>query len=84
MLNLSRDFKSDDIKNYGINFDDSSHTIRIDSLIDIQSKTKAKIEIEDNLLNRIKTNQISASTYNPKASIKYIQPPLIENLKRVK
>ena len=46
VLNLSRDFNSDDIKNYGIVFDDSAHTIKIDSAIDIQSKAKAKIEVE--------------------------------------
>src|SRR5258707_515623 len=32
VLNLSRDFNSEDIKNYGVQFDDSSHTIKIDSL----------------------------------------------------
>ena len=58
VLNLSRDFNSDDIKNYRISFDDSAHTIKIDSAINIQSKAKAKIEAENNLLEKIKTNQI--------------------------
>ena len=79
VLNLSRDFKSDDIKNYGINFDDSSHVIKIDSVVDIQSKAKAKIDIETSLLERINANQINPRTYNPREAIKYIQPQAIKN-----
>lgn len=82
VLNLSRDFRSDDIKNYGINFDDSSRIIKIDSVIDIQSKAKARLEAETNLLAKIKSNQVNISTYDPKAAIKYIQPKAIKNLNK--
>src|SRR5258708_14853061 len=81
VLNLSRDFKSDDIKNFGINFDDSTHTIKIDSTIDIQSKAKARIEAENNLLEKIKLKQIDVLTYKPEQSIKLINPSMIRNLK---
>lgn len=81
VLNLSRDFKSDDIKNFGINFDDSAHLIKIDSAIDIQSKAKAKIEIENNLLQQIKANKINVSTYIPENNVKLIKPEMIRNLK---
>lgn len=81
VLNLSRDFKSDDIRNFGINFDDSAHLIKIDSVIDIQSKAKAKIEIEKNLLQQIKTNKINLSTYIPENNVKLIKPEMIHNLK---
>lgn len=81
ILNLSRDFKSDDIKNFGINFDDSAHLIKIDSAIDIQSKAKAKIEIENSLLQQIKANKISVSTYIPENSVKLVRPEMIKNLK---
>ena len=74
VLNLSRDFKSDDIKNYGIDFDDSAHMIKIDSIIDLQSKAKTQIDIENKLLEKIKTNQINISTYKPKQAIKLILP----------
>ena len=84
VLNLSRDFNSEDIKNYGVQFDDSSHTIKIDSLIDIQSKAKARLEVENNLLAKIKNKEIDVSTYSPQAQIKFIQPSLIKNLKRDK
>jgi len=80
VLNLSRDFRSDDIKNYGINFDDSTHTIKIDSVIDIQSKAKAKIDIETNLLAKIKTKEIDPATYKPGEATKYIRPDAIKSL----
>ena len=81
VLNLSRDFKSDDIKNFGINFDDSTRTIKIDSTIDIQSKAKAKIANEMELLEKIKANQINISTYKPEQSIKLITPEMIRNIR---
>ena len=81
VLNLSRDFKSDDIKNYGIGFDDSAHTIKIDSAIDIQSKAKMKIDIENKLLEKIKTNQINISTYKPEQSVRLIKPDMLRTLK---
>ena len=81
VLNLSRDFKSDDIKNFGINFDDSTHIIKIDSTIDIQSKAKAKIEAENNLLEKIKLKQIDVLTYKPEQSVKLINPSMMRNLK---
>jgi len=81
VLNLSRDFKSDDIKNFGINFDDSAHLIKIDSAIDIQSKAKAKIEAENNLLEKIKLKQIDVLTYKPEQSVKLINPSMMRNLK---
>jgi hypothetical protein len=80
VLNLSRDFKSDDIKNYGINFDDSSHTIKIDSVIDIQSKAKAKIEVESSLLQKIKAREIDIQSYKPETSTRYIKPDVIKSL----
>ena len=76
VLNLSRDFKSDDIKNYGIIFDDSAHMIKIDSAIDIQSKAKAKIDNENNLLSRIRANQINIATYRPEEATRLIKPGL--------
>jgi hypothetical protein len=79
VLNLSRDFKSDDIKNYGITFDDSARTIKIDSVIDIQSKAKTKIDIETSLLQRINANMVNPRTYDPKGAIKYIRPDTIKN-----
>jgi hypothetical protein len=81
VLNLSREFNSNDIKNFGITFDDSAHLIKIDSAIDIQSKAKAKIEIENNLLQKIKTNQINITTYKPEQSVKLANPDAIHNLK---
>ena len=81
VLNLSRDFKSDDIKNFGINFDDSAHMIKIDSAIDIQSKAKAKIDIENKLLEKIKSKQIDLLTYKPEQSVKLINPSMMRNLK---
>ena len=81
VLNLSRDFNSNDIKNFGITFDDSAHLIKIDSAIDIQSKAKAKIEIENNLLQKIKANQINLATYKPEQSVKLVNPETIHNLK---
>lgn len=78
VLNLSRDFKSDDIKNYGINFDDSTRTIKIDSVIDIQSKAKTKIDIENNLLKQINSKQIDPLTYKPEAATRYIRPNAIK------
>jgi hypothetical protein len=81
VLNLSRDFKSDDIKNFGINFDDSTHIIKIDSTIDIQSKAKAKIEAENNLLEKIKLKQIDVLTYKPEQSVKLVNPSMMRNLK---
>lgn len=81
VLNISRDFKSDDIKNYGIYFDDSAHTIKIDSAIDIQSKAKMKIDIENKLLEKIKTNQIDLSTYKPEQSVRLIKPEMLRTLK---
>jgi len=80
VLNLSRDFKSGDIKNYGVIFDDSLHSIIIDSIIDIQSKAKARLEVENELLARIKSKQVNIATYNPRAAIKYIQPEVMKNL----
>ena len=84
VLNLSRDFKSDDIKNYGIFFDDSAHMIKIDSAIDIQSKAKTKIDIESKLLERINTRQIDPSTYKPEAAIKIVRPEMMRDLKTTK
>lgn len=81
VLNLSRDFKSDDIKNFGINFDDSTHTIKIDSAIDIQSKAKTRIDIETKLLEKIKSKQIDPLTYKPEQTIKLINPGTIRDLK---
>lgn len=81
VLNLSRDFRSQDIKNYGIKFDDSMHTIRIDSFINIQSKALTQIEVEHNLLEKIKLNKININTYRPEASIKYISPELFKSLR---
>jgi len=71
VLNLSRDFKSD-IKNFGINFDDSAHLIKIDGAIDIQSKAKTKIAIERELPEKIKSKQIVLSTYTTEQSVKLI------------
>ncbi len=82
VLNLSRDFNAEDIKNYGIRFNDSLHMIKIDSLIDIQSKAKVRLEIENNLLSKIKANQVNISTYNPKSTIKLLRPEEIKNLKK--
>jgi hypothetical protein len=81
VLNLSRDFNSTDIKNFGINFDDSAHLIKIDSAIDIQSKAKTKIDIENKLLEKIKTNQIDISTYKPEQEIKILKPEVMRNFK---
>ena len=81
VLNLRRDFKSDDIKNYGIDFDDSAHMIKIDSAIDIQSKATTKIEIENKLLERLKTNQINISTYKPEQTVKLLKTVEMRNLK---
>ena len=81
VLNLRRDFKSNDIKNYGIGFDDSARLIKIDSAIDIQSKAQAKIEIENNLIEKIKTNQVNISTYKPERTVKLINPAMMRNLK---
>jgi len=83
VLNLSRDFKSDDIKNFGISFDDSARMIKIDSAIDIQSKAKTKIDIENNLLEQIKLNQINISTYKPEQKVKLIKPEAMRNLRQV-
>ena len=82
VLNLSRDFKSDDIKNFGINFDDSTRTIKIDSVIDIQSKAKTKIEIENNLLEKINSKKIDPRIYSPESTIKYIKPEAIKSLNK--
>ncbi|MEO8766378.1 MAG: hypothetical protein ABI416_18905 [Ginsengibacter sp.] len=81
VLNLSRDFKSDDIKNYGISFDDSTHMIIIDSAIDIQSKAKARVEVETQLLQKLKTNEINLQTYRPEQAVKLIKPTMIRNIK---
>jgi hypothetical protein len=81
VLNLSRDFKSDDIKNFGIVFDDSAHMIKIDSAIDIQSKAKAKIDAENDLLNKIRTKRINVSTYKPEEAIRLIKPQMRPDLK---
>jgi hypothetical protein len=82
VLNLSRDFNSADIINYGISFNDSSRTIKIDSIIDIQSKAATQLEIENNLLARIKANQINISTYKPQSVIKYIRPETMRKLRK--
>ncbi len=81
VLNLSREFKSDDIKNYGIVFDDSARMIKIDSAIDIQSKAKAKIDIENNLLEKIKRNQINISTYKPEQAVRLVRPDVMRAMK---
>ena len=81
VLNLSRDFKSNDIKNYGIGFDDSARLIKIDSAIDIQSKAQAKIAIEKDLIEKLKTNQVNISTYKPESAVKLISPAMMRNLK---
>jgi hypothetical protein len=81
VLNLSRDFKSDDIKNYGIGFDDSAHMIKIDSAIDIQSKAKTRIDIENKLLEKINTKQIDPSIYRPDQAIRVIKPEMMRNFK---
>ena len=81
VLNLSRDFKSDDIKNFGINFDDSAHLIKIDSAIDIQSKAKAKIANERKLLEKIRLKQIDLSTYKPEQSVKVINAETMHSLR---
>lgn len=81
VLNLSRDFKSDDIKNFGIVFDDSAHMIKIDSAIDIQSKAKAKIDAENALLDKIRTKRINISTYKPEEVIRLIKPAMMRDLK---
>jgi hypothetical protein len=82
VLNISRDFKSDDIKNYGIAFDDSAHLIRIDSAIDIQSKAKAKIDVENNLLAKIRMRQIDVLTYKPEQAVHLIRPAKLNNLNK--
>lgn len=76
VLNLSRDFNAADIKNFGINFNDSSHIITIDTAINIQSKALAKIETETKLLEAIKTNKINVSTYKPELNTKFVKPDL--------
>ena len=81
VLNLSRDFKSNDIKNYGIGFDDSARLIKIDSAIDIQSKAQTKIAIEKDLIEKLKTNQVNISTYKPESAVKLINPATMRNLK---
>jgi hypothetical protein len=82
VLNISREFRSDDIKNFGIVFDDSAHMIKIDSVIDIQSKAKAAIDAENNLLNKIRANQINISTYKPEQAIRLIKPGMMPALKK--
>ncbi|MEP6947864.1 MAG: hypothetical protein ABI863_01255, partial [Ginsengibacter sp.] len=82
VLNISRDFKSDDIKNFGIVFDDSAHMIKIDSAIDIQSKAKAIIDAENNLLNKIRTNQVNISTYKPEQAVRLIKSGVMPDLKK--
>ena len=81
VLNLSRDFKSNDIKNYGIAFDDSARLIKIDSAIDIQSKAQTKIAIEKDLIEKLKTNQVNIATYKPEHAVKLINPAMMRNLK---
>jgi hypothetical protein len=81
VLNLSRDFKSNDIKNYGIGFDDSARLIKIDSAIDIQSKAQTKIAIEKELIEKLKTNQVNISTYKPESAVKLLSPAMMRNLK---
>ena len=81
VLNLSRDFKSNDIKNYGIGFDDSARLIKIDSAIDIQSKAQTKIAIEKDLIEKIKTNQVNISTYKPERTVKLLSPATMRNLR---
>ena len=81
VLNLSRDFKSDDVKNFGIVFDDSAHLIKIDSAIDIQSKAKAKIDAENDLLDKIRTKRINISTYKPELATRLIKVRVRPDLK---
>ena len=81
VLNLSRDFNSPDIKAFGINFIDSSRTIMIDSAIDIQSKAKAKIQIENELLLRLKANPTVLYSYKPDSMVKLIRPIMTERLR---
>ena len=69
------------IKNYGIGFDDSARLIKIDSAIDIQSKAQAKIEIEKELIEKLKTNQVDISTCKPERAVKLINPAMMRNLK---
>lgn len=83
VLNLSRDFNSPDIKAFGINFIDSSHTIMIDSAIDIQSKAKAKIETENLLLERLKANPTILYNYKPDSAVKLIKPLMSRERLRV-
>lgn len=80
VLNLSRDFASSDIKAYGVTFNDSLRSIIIDSIIDIQSKAKSRLEAETNLLSKIQAKEIDVKTYNPRAAIKYIPPETIKTL----
>ncbi len=81
VLNLSREFNSPDIKAFGINFIDSSHIIKIDSLIDIQSKAKAKIQVENELLTKLKLNPAVLYTYKPDSAVKILRPEKFRNLK---
>jgi hypothetical protein len=83
VLNLSRDFNSPDIKAFGINFIDSSHTIMIDSAIDIQSKAKAKIETENLLLQRLKANPAILYSYKPDSAVKLLNPRIINERIRI-
>ena len=77
VLNLSRDFNSTDIKAFGINFIDSSHTIMIDSAIDIQSKAKVKIQTENELLQKLKVNPSILYTYKPDSVVKLLKPRMM-------
>ena len=77
VLNLSRDFNSADIKAFGINFIDSSHTIMIDSAIDIQSKAKVKIQTENELIAKLKTNPAILYTYKPDSVVKILKPRMM-------
>jgi hypothetical protein len=77
VLNLSREFNSPDIKAFGINFIDSSRIIKIDSVIDIQSKAKAKILVENELLTKLKANPSALYTYRPDSNIKLINPRMV-------
>lgn len=74
VLNISRDFRSDDIKNYAISFNDSSRLIRIDSAIDIQTKEAARIETEKALIKKLKLENLIH--YDPEKTSRIIKPGL--------
>ncbi len=73
VLNISREFNSEDIKNYAISFNDSLKQIRIDSVIDIQSIANAKIETETQLLKKLQKNPGLIFNYIPEKNIKILR-----------